>query len=89
MTAQTRAVGVVSSLSGLFVDIRNQLAQKVLDVKEGTAEVSELKAFISQNADKIDAIPQEDLHNITSCRQLSSMMIEANCTAARKVDLSL
>ncbi|MDG6095706.1 hypothetical protein LOC54_11540, partial [Acetobacter sp. AN02] len=24
----------------------------------------------------------------TSCRQLSSMMIEANCTAARKVDLS-
>ena len=25
----------------------------------------------------------------TACRQLSSMMIEANCTAARKVDLSL
>jgi hypothetical protein len=25
----------------------------------------------------------------TACRQLRIMMIEANCTAARKVDLSL
>ncbi|PYD51888.1 hypothetical protein CFR79_00005 [Komagataeibacter saccharivorans] len=25
----------------------------------------------------------------TACRQLSRMMIEANCTAARKVDFSL
>lgn len=88
MTAQTRAVGVVSSLSGLFVDIRKQLAQKVFDVKEGTAEVSELKAFISQNADKIDAIPQEDLHNI---KMMLNLLIsqEARDNSERKRNLEL
>lgn len=88
MMAQTRAVSVVSSLSGLFVDIRKRLAQKVLDVKEGTAEVSELKAFIAQNADKIDAIPREDLHNIKMMLNLL-MSQEAKDNSERKRNLEL
>ncbi|OAZ73395.1 hypothetical protein SRCM100623_00788 [Acetobacter pasteurianus] len=32
---------------------------------------------------------REATFSLTACRQLSRMMIEANCTAARKVDFSL
>ncbi|WP_080986848.1 recombinase family protein [Acetobacter pasteurianus] len=32
---------------------------------------------------------REKASGATACRQLSRMMIEANCTAARKVDFSL
>lgn len=44
-----------------------------------------VNAFSWQHADG----PWKYADNATACRQLSRMMTEANCTAARKVDLSL
>ncbi|PCD78782.1 hypothetical protein CO710_10655 [Acetobacter orleanensis] len=87
-TAQARAVGLVASLSGLFMDIRKTLVQQIADVRDGTADVSDLKAFVLAHADTIGALPPEDLRNV---KMMLNLLVtqEARDNSERKQTLEL
>ncbi|WP_368370054.1 DUF6538 domain-containing protein [Acetobacter persici] len=88
MTAQARAVGLVASLSGLFMDIRKTLVQQIADVRNGTSDVSDLKAFVLAHADTIEALPPEYLRNI---KMMLNLLVtqEARDNSERKQTLEL
>jgi hypothetical protein len=60
----------------------------VSDIRSTAMEVASMSPQ-TQAATLVGMATANLVNRVTACRQLSRMMIEANCTAARKVDFSL